>query len=71
VVVGGVSGASGGAGVAGGVGVWERVGGGGPRPRFTAVLRGVLHQQLVPGKAGKGRTVEAALVAGGAAAEAV
>src|SRR3954468_17030768 len=71
LVLAGVSAASPAAAVSRLVGLWETEGRAGARARFTAVLRGVLHQQLVPGKAGKGRAVEAALVAGGAAAEAV
>jgi Tfp pilus assembly pilus retraction ATPase PilT len=69
LVLAGVSAASPAAAVARLVGLWETEGRPAARARFASVLRGVLHQRLVAAKAGKGRTAEAELVTGGAAAE--
>ena len=68
LVLAAVSAASPAAAVSRLVGLWETEGRAAVRARFAAALRGVLYQRLVPAKAGKGRTVEAELVAGGAAA---
>ena len=50
------------------VGLWDAEGRAAARARFTAVLRGVLHQRLVPAPSGKGRTAQAELALGGRAA---
>jgi len=47
------------------VGLWEPEGRAGARARFARVLRGVLHQRLVPAASGKGRTAQAELAPGG------
>src|SRR5262249_44274328 len=53
------------------VGLWETEGRAAVRARFGAALRGVLYQRLIAkGAAGKGRTAEAEIVSGGAAAAA-
>ena len=69
LVLAGVSAGSPAAAVARLVGLWETEGRAAARARFAAALRGVVHQRLVAAKSGKGRTAEAELVPGGAAAE--
>jgi twitching motility protein PilT len=68
LVLAGVTAASPAAAVARLVGLWDPESRAAARARVTAVLRGVLHQRLVPAKTGKGRSAEAELAVGGAAA---
>jgi len=68
-VLAGVTAASATAAVARLVGFWDADSRAATRARIAAVLRGVLHQRLVPAQGGKkGMTVEAEIVPGGAAA---
>jgi twitching motility protein PilT len=69
-VLAGVVASSPGAAVTRLVGLWETDGRTAVRARFAAALRGVLFQRLIAKAGGKGRTVEAEIVTGGAAAEA-
>jgi twitching motility protein PilT len=68
LVLAGVSAASPAAAVTRMVGLWETEGRAAARARFAAALRGVLHQRLVAAKSGKGRTAQAEIVTGAAAA---
>ena len=68
LVLAGVSAASPAAAVTRLVGLWDAESRAGTRARFAAVLRGVLHQRLVPGAGGKGLTAQAEIAHGAAAA---
>jgi twitching motility protein PilT len=68
LVLAGVTAPSAPAAIARLVGLWDLDGRDSARARFAAILRGVVHQRLVRGKDGKGRTAEAELVPGGRAA---